>query len=395
MNDVRDIMRNSAKVLNSLNRHSKDLNYKYERLYRILFNTEMYAVAYQRIAPKQGNMTEGTDGKTIDGMSIKRIENLIASLKDESYQPKPSRRTYIPKKSGKMRPLGIPATEDKLLQEVVKMVLEAIYEESFEYTSHGFRPKRSCHTALKQIEKSFCGVKWYIEGDIKGFFDNINHDVMIGILEERINDARFIRLIRKFLNAGYIEDWEYFHTYNGTPQGGIISPVLANIYLDKLDKYMAEYAAKFDRNARKEVNPQYRHYQRKKERAKKALKSAVSLEERKLLVEQIRKYDNLMLQTPAKNDMDCNYKRLKYVRYADDFLCGVIGSKEDAMTIKSDIKDFISDKLKLELSDEKTLITHSETPANFLDFISETASAWKPNGIPSVVKREVGTRRWK
>ena len=361
-------MRNSAKVLNSLNRHSKDLNYKYERLYRILFNTEMYAVAYQRIAPKQGNMTEGTDGKTIDGMSIKRIENLIASLKDESYQPKPSRRTYIPKKNGKMRPLGIPATEDKLLQEVVKMVLEAIYEESFEYTSHGFRPKRSCHTALKQIEKSFCGVKWYIEGDIKGFFDNINHDVMIGILEERINDVRFIRLIRKFLNAGYIEDWKYFHTYNGTPQGGIISPVLANIYLDKLDKYMAEYAAKFDRNARKEVNPQYRHYQRKKERAKKALKSAVSIEERKLLVEQIRKYDNLMLQTPAKNDMDCNYKRLKYVRYADDFLCGVIGSKEDAMTIKSDIKDFISDKLKLELSDEKTLITHSETPAKFLGF---------------------------
>ena len=191
---------------------------------------------------------------------------------------------------------------------------------------------------------------------------------MIGILEERINDVRFIRLIRKFLNAGYIEDWEYFHTYNGTPQGGIISPVLANIYLDKLDKYMAEYAAKFDRNARKEVNPQYRHYQRKKERAKKALKSAVSLEERKLLVGQIRKYDNLMLQTPAKNDMDCNYKRLKYVRYADDFLCGVIGSKEDAMTIKSDIKDFISDKLKLELSDEKTLITHSETPAKFLGF---------------------------
>ena len=211
-------------------------------------------------------------------------------------------------------------------------------------------------------------MKWYIEGDIKGFFDNINHDVMIGILEERINDARFIRLIRKFLNAGYIEDWEYFHTYNGTPQGGIISPVLANIYLDKLDKYMAEYAAKFDRNARKEANPQYRHYQRKKERAKKALKSAVSLEERKLLVEQIRKYDNLMLQTPAKNDMDCNYKRLKYVRYADDFLIGVIGSKEDCIKIKEDIKQFMADKLKLELSDEKTLITNARKHAKFLGY---------------------------
>lgn len=388
-------MRNSAKVLNSLNLHSKDLNYKYERLYRTLFNTEMYAVAYQRIALKKGNMTEETDGKTIDGMSIKRIENLIASLKDESYQPKPSRRTYIPKKNGKMRPLGIPAAEDKLFQEVVKMVLEAIYEEIFEYISHGFRPKRSCHTALKQIEKSFCGVKWYIEGDIKGFFDNINHDVMIGILEERINDVRFIRLIRKFLNAGYIKDWEYFHTYNGTPQGGIISPVLANIYLDKLDKYMAEYAAKFDKNARKEVNPQYRHYQCKKERAKKALKPALSLEERKLLVGQIRKYDNLMLQTPAKNDMDCNYKRLKYVRYADDFLCGVIGSKEDAMTIKSDIKKFISEKLKLELSGKKTLVTHSGTPAKFLGFDIKNRVCTETKRDSLSLKGEVGTRRWK
>ncbi len=394
-NDVRDILRNSAKVLNSLNRHDKDLNYKYERLYRILFNTEMYAVAYQRIAPKHGNMTEGTDGKTIDGMSIKRIEDLIASLKDESYQPQPSRRTYIPKKNEKMRPLGIPATEDKLLQEVVKMVLEAIYEESFEYTSHGFRPTWSCHTALKQIEKSFCGVKWYIEDDIKGFFDNINHDVMIKILEERIKDVRFIRLIRKFLNVGYIEDWEYFHTHNGIPQRGIISPVLANIYLDKLDKYMTEYAMKFDRNARKEMNPQYRHYQRKKKRAKKALKTAASLEERKLLVEQLREYDNLILQTPAKNDMDCNFKRLKYVRYADDFLCGVIDSKEDAMTIKLDIKQFISDKLKLELSDEKTLITHSETLAKFLGFHIRNRKCMETKGILLVVKRKVGTRRWK
>lgn len=150
-------MRNSAKVLNSLNRHSKDLNYKYERLYRILFNTEMYAVAYQRIAPKQGNMTEGTDGKTIDGMSIKRIENLIASLKDESYQPKPSRRTYIPKKNGKMRPLGIPATEDKLLQEVVKMVLETIYEESFEYTSHGFVPNGAVTPPLSRLKNHSVG----------------------------------------------------------------------------------------------------------------------------------------------------------------------------------------------------------------------------------------------
>ena len=308
-------MRNSTNVLNSLYKHCKDLDYKYERLYRILYNKDMYAVAYQRIAPKQGNMTAGTDGKTIDGMSIERIDRLIESLKDESYQPKPSRREYIPKKNGKMRPLGIPSIEDKLLQEVVRMILEAIYEGQFSDCSHGFRPQRSCHTAMEQISKSFCGAKWYIEGDIKGFFDNINHDVMIKILEKRIGDCRFIRLIRKFLNAGYIEDWQYFKSYDGTPQGGIISPILANIYLDQLDKYMEEYASKFDKGVRKEVSKLYRHYQRKKGRAKVALKKAKTAEERNEALRLVKMYDSLMMVTPAKNEGDTNYKRLKYVRY--------------------------------------------------------------------------------
>jgi group II intron reverse transcriptase/maturase len=200
--------------------HSKNSSYRFERLYRILFNEEMFYVAYQRIYAKEGNMTEGSDGQNIDNMSLSRIEKLIASLKDESYQPQPSRRVYIPKKNGKMRPLGVPAFDDKLVQEVTRMILETIYERSFEYTSHGFRPNRSCHTALAQIQKSFNGAKWFIEGDIKGFFDNISHDVLMSILKERISDDRFIRLIRKFLNAGYIEDWKFHKTYSGTPQGG-------------------------------------------------------------------------------------------------------------------------------------------------------------------------------
>ena len=357
-------MRNSTNVLNSLYKHCKDLDYKYERLYRILYNKDMYAVAYQRIAPKQGNMTAGTDGKTIDGMSIERIDR----LKDESYQPKPSRREYIPKKNGKMRPLGISSIEDKLLQEVVRMILEAIYEGQFSDCSHGFRPQRSCHTAMEQISKSFCGAKWYIEGDIKGFFDNINHDVMIKILEKRIGDCRFIRLIRKFLNAGYIEDWQYFKSYDGTPQGGIISPILANIYLDQLDKYMEEYASKFDKGVRKEVSKLYRHYQRKKGRAKVALKKAKTAEERNEALRLVKMYDSLMMVTPAKNEGDTNYKRLKYVRYADDFLCGVIGSREDAIKIKADIKEYLESKLRLELSEEKTLVTYSNNPAKFLGF---------------------------
>jgi group II intron reverse transcriptase/maturase len=222
--------RSPEKVLNSLTEHSKDLNYKFERLYRILFNEEMYYVAYQRIYAKTGNMTAGSDGKTIDQMSLNRIEKLIASLKDESYQPQPSRRVYIPKKNGKKRPLGVPAFDDKLLQEAVRMLLEAIYEGQFENTSHGFRPKRSCHTALVHIQNTFSGAKWFVEGDIKGFFDNINHQILIDTLKERISDDRFIRLVRKFLNAGYLEKWEFHNSYSGTPQGGIISPILTNIY---------------------------------------------------------------------------------------------------------------------------------------------------------------------
>ena len=205
-------------------------------------------------------MTAGSDGNTIDGMSLKRIEKLIGALKNESYQPNPARRTYIPKKNGKLRPLGIPSFDDKLVQEVIRMMLEAMYEEYFENTSHGFRPRRSCHTALIQVQKNFTATKWFVEGDIEGFFDNINHDVLIGILKERIADERFIRLIRKFLKAGYIEDWVFHKTYSGTPQGGIISPILANIYLDKLDKYMKEYAEKFDKGIKRKMNPEYKRY---------------------------------------------------------------------------------------------------------------------------------------
>ena len=195
-------MRNPKNVLNNLVKHSNVSGYKFERLYRILFNEQMFYTAYQRIYAKQGNMTAGTDGKTVDEMSIQRIENLISKLRDESYKPNPAKRVYIPKKNGKKRPLGIPSFEDKLVQEVVHMILEAIYEGSFENTSHGFRPRRSCQTALTQIQDTFLGTKWFIEGDIKGFFDNIDHNVLIGILEERIADERFIRLIRKFLKIG-------------------------------------------------------------------------------------------------------------------------------------------------------------------------------------------------
>lgn len=361
-------MRNPETILNSLSAHSNDVHYKYERLYRILFNEQMFYVAYQRIYAKPGNMTPGSDGKTIDGMSIERIGHLIAALKDESYMPTPARRVYIPKKNGKKRPLGIPSIEDKMVQEVVRLILEAIYEGHFENTSHGFRPRRSCQTALRSIQNLFTGANWFIEGDIKGFFDNIDHHILIDTLRERISDERFIRLIWKFLKAGYIEDFTFHNTYSGTPQGGIISPILANIYLDKFDKYMREYAESFDKGKKRRENPLHAKYSRNAIRLRKAIRNTTDEGIKRELLSQLKDAEAMTRKVSASMAMDSTYKRLKYIRYADDFLIGVIGSKEDCVKMKEDFTIYMRDKLKLELSEEKTLITNAQESAKFLGY---------------------------
>lgn len=361
-------MRNPENVLNSFVNHSKSKNYKFERLYRLLYNREFYLVAYQKIYANEGNMTKGTDNQTIDGMSISRIDELIEKMRDESYQPNPSKRIYIPKKNGKKRPLGIPSFNDKLVQEVLRMILEAIYEGYFEPTSHGFRPKKSCHTALLQIQAKFTGVKWFVEGDIKGFFDNIEHNVLINILRKRIEDERFLRLIRKFLNAGYMEDWRFNKTYSGTPQGGIISPILANIYLNEFDKHMKKYVQDFNTGTERKRNPEYRKIEVQRGNLVKKLKICENETEKEELIKAIREIEKERTTIPYGIAMDETYKRLQYVRYADDFLIGVIGSKFDCEKIKNDVREFLSEKLKLELSDEKTLITNAKKPAHFLGF---------------------------
>ena len=386
-------MRSPERVLNSLNEHSKDSSYKFERLYRLLFNEELFYVAYQKIASNGGSTTKGSDGRSIDGMSLARIETLIASLKDESYQPHPSRRVHIPKKNGKTRPLGIPAFEDKLVQEVVRMILEAIYEGHFETTSHGFRPKRSCHTALLHIQKTFNGAKWFIEGDIKGFFDNIDHDVLVGILRERISDDRFIRLIRKFLKAGYVEDWTFHNTYSGTPQGGIVSPILANIYLDKLDKYVKEYIQHFDKGTKRRPGKESNNLANERKRTVRKLKKVKDGTEKAALVARLKAIEQERAAFPNGDEMDESYRRLKYIRYADDFILGVIGSKEEAQRIKEDIKSFLSASLALELSEEKTLITHTGKSAKFLGYeITVTRNNHQRRDVQGRLRRTYGKR---
>ena len=360
-------MRNPITVLKSLEEKAKQKGYMFERLYRNLYNPEFYLLAYQNIAKSQGSMTEGTDGMTLDNMTVGRIERIIASLKDHSYQPHPARREYIPKKNNpsKTRPLGIPSTDDKLVQEVVRMLLEAIYEPTFSPYSHGFRPKRSCHTALSEIKTTFNGVQWVIEGDIKACFDCFDHHVLIDILRRRIKDEHFIALMWKMLKAGYMEQWTYHRTYSGTPQGSGVSPILANIYLNELDNFLTAYQQQFRvgtsrRNASKEYSRLSWHYNTRKaylrqEQTKEAVKAFKAVQKQLL---------STLYYTPA----DPNYKNLQFNRYADDFVVGIIGSRKDAEQVKADIRDFLANTLKLTLSEEKTKITHSSELISYLGY---------------------------
>lgn len=367
-------MRNPIEVLKSLTEKSKDKSYKFQRLYRNLYNPEFYWLAYRNIYANKGSMTAGVDGSTMDNMSDSRIEKIINSLKDQSYQPKPARREYIEKKnSKKKRPLGIPSGDDKLVQEVVRMLLEAIFEPNFSNRSHGFRPKRSCHTALKQIHDTFTGAHWFVEGDIEKCFDSFDHHIIVNLLKQRVDDEKLIALTWKFLKAGYMEQWQYHKTYDGVPQGSGISPILSNIYLSELDTYMEEYKAGFDigTSSKRQRSREYRNaigraYIYKKRGAE--IWDNLTEEERKSRARELKARQSVIRELPATVAHDDGYKTVQYTRYADDFLIGVIGSREDAQKVKDDVKQFLAEKLKLNMSDEKTKITHTGDRARFLGY---------------------------
>lgn len=358
-------MKPTMEILTKLQENSKKNHDEvFTRLYRYLLRPDIYYVAYQHLYSNKGAGTKGVTDDTADGFSEIYIKNIIEALKNEMYQPKPVRRTYIKKSNGKMRPLGLPVFTDKLIQEAIRMILEAIYEPIFSDYSHGFRPARSCHTALAQIKKEFTGARWFIEGDIKGCFDNINHAVLVEIINQKIKDARFLKLIRLFLKAGYMEDWKYHETYSGCPQGGIISPILANIYLNELDRHVMKIKKEFDVATKARYTPEYTKLVGLRQRLHNKIKNSNGTEREKL-IEEYKSATAQMLKLPAKQ---CDDKKIKYVRYADDFLIAVNGNRQDCEKIKQELAEFISTTLKMELSQEKTLITHSNTPARFLGY---------------------------
>lgn len=359
-------MKPTIEILTRLQENSKNNHDEvFTKLFRYLLRPDIYYVAFQNLYANNGAGTRGVDDDTADGFSENKVNQIIEALENGTYEPKPVRRTYIKKKNGKMRPLGLPAFTDKLVQDIIRMVLQAIYEPVFSDYSHGFRPGRSCHTALTQIKHEFVGARWFVEGDIKGCFDNIDHSVLITIISRKIKDVRFVNLIRLFLKAGYMEDWKYHGTYSGCPQGGILSPILANIYLNELDKFVENLKKSFDSNTPYTLTPEYKALQKKRANTKKKIERRNDSEERNRLIADYIEIGKELRKTPAKL---CNDKKLKYARYADDFLIAVNGSKADCEMIKAKLTEFIRNELKMELSQEKTLITHSNEPARFLGY---------------------------
>ena len=322
-------------------------------LYRQLSNPDLYLTAYGRIYSNDGAMTPGVCGETADGMSMAKIGHIIDAMRHERYRFQPVRRVYIPKKNGKLRPLGLPSWADKLVGEVIRLLLEAYYEPRFSRRSHGFRPHRGCHSALSEIEETWSGTTWFIEADISDCFGSLDHEVMLSILAEKIHDNRFLRLIKQMLQAGYLEDWEYNATLSGTPQGGVASPILSNIYLDRLDTFVETVLIpEYTRGKRRAPNPAYTRktgaIRRARERADRAAVRHLRAARRGL---------------PHGDPNDPHFRRLRYCRYADDHLLGFTGPKAEAEDIKQRLARFLREDLKLELSQDKTLVTHARTSA--------------------------------
>jgi group II intron reverse transcriptase/maturase len=329
------------------------------QLYRQMFNKDLYLLAYGNIYSNKGAMTPGASEETADGMSEEKIDQITELMRHERYRFSPARRIYIPKKNGKLRPLGLPSWSDKLTGEVVRLLLEAYYEPQFSDRSHGFRRKRGCHTALREIEGTWTGTVWFVEGDISDCFGSLSHQVLLAIMAEKIQDQRFLRLIRNMLRAGYLEDWEYRDTLSGCPQGGVVSPILSNIYLNKLDDFVErELIPQYTRGKRRKPNPEYVRAEWRNRSARQHGDRAQAREQRRT-----------MRALPSVDPMDPGYRRLSYTRYADDHLLGFIGPKAEAEEIREKLARFLRETLALELNQEKTLVTHARTrAARFLGY---------------------------
>ena len=373
-------------ALETISKQGKRIN----GLFRLLENPLLWHEAYANIYANAGAMTPGVNEVTLDGFSEERVASMIARLKSGTYHFHPVRRTYVPKKNGKKRPLGISSGDDKLVQEVVRIILERIYEPIFDDHSHGFRPGRSPHTALEQIARQWTAVKWFVDMDLRDYFNTIPHDLLMELLKKKIEDKRFLDLIQAMLDAGYLEDWQYHATYSGVPQGSIVSPILANVLLHELDAFMNTMKRRFDQGRIRKDNPRYRRYSVAIARLRRKGDSLKGKEEGKQelqnIQEEIRRVEQVRKKLPSGDPFDDEYRRLYFCRYADDFCIGIIGSRANAEQIRQEVRQFIEQDLKLTIAEEKSHIRHSKKGITFVGYELKTYSANR------VIKVKRGTR---
>jgi len=358
-------------VINSLLKY--DDKGRCTNAFEVLSSPEVLWLAYEKIKSNPGNMVMGVDKKTLDGISFDWFEETSRSIIKESYSPKPDRRVYIPKPNGKLRPLGISSPRDKIVQQAIKLIFDIVLEPRFLDYSHGFRPNRGCHSALREIRR-WGGVSWLIEGDIRQFFDSIDHHILANLLKEHFTETRLYSLYWKMVKAGYVE-WDgskrnYINALEGVPQGGIISPILSNLLLNELDKFVDNLSNTLEAESLGKKpylpNPKYHALSMKIYRLKKKMK--IELSNNKPTKDLKIKYIKLVKERRLVKSLIHNplVTRIKYVRYADDWLIGVWGTRKKSEWIKSLISKFLGD-LKLTLSQEKTLITNARSSrAKFL-----------------------------
>lgn len=349
--------------LEYLRKRNSDKQWVNRDLYRLMYREDLYIIAYERLKSKPGNMTEGSDGETLDGFSQEAIQAIIRDMRTEQFRFKPVRQRFIPKPNGKMRKLGIPCVKDKIVQEVIRLILEAIYDSPygayFHETSHGFRPNHSCHTALRTYRERWPAVNWIIEGDIHACFDELDHQVLVQLLRKKIQDERFLNLVWKLLHAGYLDlHGTIQESWVGSPQGGLVSPILANVYLHELDEFIEDLRKQEEKGDRKAKNPEYARVTRRLRRLR--TQGNTRTGEYRTLVKYRRTIPSVVVN-------DADYIRIKYLRYADDWIIGVYGSKALAQQIKERVKEYLHTHLKLRLNEEKTRVTHARSEeAHFL-----------------------------
>ncbi len=362
-------MINVAKEMEHLNTLAGNNQVKrFTNLWDPMISEEWLTQAWEEIRRNTGSQTPGIDKETAEDIDLNRIRQLSKKLHNGLYRPKSVRRVYIPKSNGKLRPLGIPTIEDRIVQQAVRMVLEPIFETDFLPGSHGFRQGHSTHTALRDVARMYPRVSWVIEGDIVGCFDNIPHNGLLKAVARRIADGKVMSLISAFLKAGFMENRQFHTTYSGTPQGGIISPLLCNIFLHQLDVYMESLGAnktqtKKESNLRRSAA--YRKIDNAITNARAKLRNNPDRQARRELLDKLPELEKERRQTPIYDER--HRTKLGYVRYADDFVILVNGTAEYAKSIKNKVEEHLA-AMGLQLSLDKTRITNWNKPIAFLGY---------------------------